>query len=235
MVEMIHPISSVDLRLGSGDWSFEVERRDEIDAYWAQCVRENPALWNGRMLRASLPVIEDGCLSASLVETSFSAYISWRDWGYPDKNQFNLFGSAVIRSREGHLVFGLMAQHTASPGLVYPPGGSLEPGDVDADGHVDVFGSIVRELREETGLEASLAEIEGDFVAWDGQLISVNRVLRYDATASELAGQIREFIAAEANSELEDIVVLERMSDIDTTIVKTYAIATAKHLFDAGD
>ena len=42
---------------------------------------------------------------------------------------------------------------TANAGQIYPPGGSLEPADVDAGGNIGVVASIERELREETGIQ----------------------------------------------------------------------------------
>lgn len=227
---MIHFLTSVDLRLVPGVLRFAEKHQAAIKTHWAKCVAKTPALWDGKVLATLKPKVEAGCLSASLVEMNFSTFLAWRDWGCPDATIFNLFGSAIIRSREGDLIFGRMGQNTSNPGAIYPPGGSLEPKDVIADQRVDVFASISRELKEETGLDASEAVAEDDFVAWDAQLISVNRVLKFDRSTKELVDKIREFLAAEDDPELADIVAFSAMSDIDWAPIRPYAFMSAKHL-----
>ena len=41
-----------------------------------------------------------------------------------DYGIYNLFGSALIVSGDGALIFGVMGADTANAGRVYPPGGS---------------------------------------------------------------------------------------------------------------
>ncbi len=228
----IEPVSGCTLQVEPGDWPFAKREADRIERHWLEARDSNPALWNGRILRARQPVLSDGHLEAKLVETDFAAYLAWRDWGFPDPTHYSVFGSAVIRSREGHLLFGKMGDHTSSAGMIYPPGGSLEPGDTETDGSVDIFKSLRREMEEETGLTGDGAVIEGDLVVWWGQLISVTRVFRYDAPASELLEQIRDNICTQENAELADMVVLKTTEDIDKTATKPYAIATAEYLFE---
>ena len=43
-------VERVAMRFAPRPWPFAVERRAEIDACFAQLQREQPALWNGRVL-----------------------------------------------------------------------------------------------------------------------------------------------------------------------------------------
>lgn len=228
---MIELITDFDLRMTDEGWPFAEARRAEIAAHWAAAVAKRPALWDGRVLGTFRPRRKAGHFSAALVETSFSAFLAWRDWGFPDKGYFNLFGSAIIAGNDGGYIFGVMGEHTSNAGAIYPCGGTLEPRDVDADGRADIWASIARELREETGLLASDAEPGGDFLVQSGQLFSVNRVYRFDRRTAELAREIEANLATQVDRELAGIAVLHRLSDLDIKRTPAYAIEAARFLF----
>jgi len=224
----------VELTLVEGVWPFAEENPGRIASHWALAIKNNPALWNGKLLLAERPELSGNCLRANSIEVSYSSYLAWRDWGYPEKSFFSVFGSAIIRSREGYLVFGEMGMHTAGAGLIYPPAGSLERSDLGEGGRIDVFSSAVRELAEETGLVVDNAGQAnpgiGDFVSRAGQLISVNRVFQFDQSAASLVKDIEEFMATQERPELAGLVVLKTMADIDKNKTEPYAIGIAKHL-----
>lgn len=217
-----------------GVWPFAEDNRERIGTHWAQAVKTNPALWDGKLVLAEQPVLEETGLRANCIEVSYASYLAWRDWGYPEKTFFNVFGSAIIRSAEGYLIFGKMADHTAGAGLIYPPAGSLERSDAGEGGRLDVFSSAVRELAEETGLEVDAA-VPGssglaDFASRAGQLISVCRVFQFERSAAALVEEISAFMAAQERCELSDVVVLRTMADVDQGKTEPYAIGIARHL-----
>ena len=126
--------------------------RAEAARHWSRLTEANPHLWDGRILGVvaaaarDLPLlIEDGVLRAEALEEAYSVFIHWRDSGFPEIGIRNLFGSALVASKDGALLYGLMGGTTANAGRVYPPGGSLEPSDVDDAGRVGVLASIARE------------------------------------------------------------------------------------------
>lgn len=217
---MIHPITDVDVRLAPGTWHVDAATRARIDAHWAEALAANGRLWNGRVLAAVAPgrpgglALASGVLTGTALEGDFADYLAWRDWGFPEFGIRNLFGSALILSADGALLFGLMGRHTANAGKIYPPGGNLEPGDVTADGRVDVVGSIEKEMGEETGLSAAEAEVVETLLAFDGPRISVGRVYRFAATADALVRRIDDHRAREAEPELDGVVVVRSAADL---------------------
>lgn len=233
---MIHELSDVILTVRPGGWPLDPALRARIDEHWAGLVARNPSLWNGRIfgtLAAGRPggiSIVDGVLTASAVEGDYAGFLAWRDWGFPEIGIRNLFGSAVIRSADGAILYGLMGAHTANAGTIYPAGGSLEPRDVQVDGSIDVLGSIALELEEETGLRASEANAGPLLAVFDGALVSIARVFRFAQPADDLAHRIRSNLAAQEHRELEDVAILRSGADLVDGRIKPFARRLAAHL-----
>lgn len=229
---MFHPISNAELRLVPGHWSFAVERQTDIARHWQKAVADNPALWNGRVLMAREPRWDGDVLRAQMVETDFAAFLAWRDWEYPDRSVFNIFGSTLILSREGAVILGRMAADTASAGVYDMPGGALDLSDVRAGGEVDIFASAARELEEETGLTVAEGVHERDFAVIDGQLISVNRVMRFDFLAKELVATIKQRLATMRVAEFDDIIAIEHTRELQDLQVKSYSRHSVTRILD---
>lgn len=230
---MKHVISSVDLNLVAGEWPFAVARREEIERHWADAVARNPALWNGRILIARNPSITECILHAEMLETDFASFLAWRDWDFPDTSAYNIFGSALVLSRQGAVILGRMAEHTASPGVVDMPGGSLDLSDLRENGVVDLFGSAARELEEETGLLMEEGQEGDSFGVFDGQLISVNRVVRYELNTEALVARIKERLAGRPDCEFDEIIAVTEIAALDVMRVKSYALQSVAQILGA--
>ncbi len=235
---MILSLTGVNLVRGEGDWPLSPELRSRVDDHWQRVVADNPRLWNGRVLGTVAPgwpggisVGDDGVLAGTALEGDFASFLAWRDWGFPEIGLRNLFGSALVLSSDGALLFGVMSAVTANPGKVYPPGGSLEPRDVLPDGRVDVLGSIALELHEETGLDIGDGEPVALLAAFDGPRVSVARAVRFAATARDLEEAVRAHLAAGPDPELAGIAVIRSPADLPgPDRCPPYAAALATHL-----
>lgn len=188
--------------------------RASVSGGWAAMLEANPHLWDGRILGVSPPVIgEDGILRSEAREDAFSAFLTWREAGFPEIGLRNLFGSALVVSADGFLILGVMGDDTANAGRIYPPGGSLEPRDVLEDGRVDVARSTEIELAEETGLNASDARLGNLVAVLDGPRVSIGQAFHFDASAEELLAKIRADLERQEHRELADVVAIKRASD----------------------
>jgi 8-oxo-dGTP pyrophosphatase MutT (NUDIX family) len=221
-------ISTLDLRHTADRWVFADRERARIDAHWALLAAANPALWNGQVLMCHAVELADECLEGRFLTTDFASFVAWRDWGRPDQAICNCFGSAVVISNDGALIYGRMSQATLNPGKVYPPGGSLEPRDIKADGTVDMLGSIERELEEETGLKAGEAS-SGEWIAIrDGLWLALAQIYRFDAAADAIAKRVCVHIAHAEEDELDGVEIIRSRSQIDSRM-PAYAAEIARH------
>lgn len=208
------PINGVDIRLVPGAWPMPDDLRASVPGRWAAMLEANPHLWDGRILGVSPPAVgDDGILRSEAREDAFSAFLAWREAGFPEMGIRNLFGSALIVSSDGFMILGVMGEDTANAGRIYPPGGSLEPRDVMEDGRVDVARSTEIELTEETGLDAAHARLGSLIAVLDGPRVSIGRAFHFDATAEELLAEIRNNLDLQEHRELADVVAIKRSSD----------------------
>lgn len=212
----IVPVTGLDLRLTQEEWGFAVRERPAIAAHWAGIVAEKPTLWNGAVLICRDAVVRNGVFSACFMRTDYASFIAWRDWGRPDASVWSCFGVPVVFSADGALVIGVMGGWTLNAGKAYPPSGSLEPRDVGADGQIDLLGSMVTELREETGFDLRAAEA-GEMVAvFDGPRIAVARRHTFAEPFSTLEERFARHRAADAERELDRIEAVWSGSQTDS-------------------
>ena len=213
MSPAIHRVTTIDFTVQDFAWPFAQERREEIASHFAEKQRERPKLWNGRVLLGREAVFSGDRFAARYFETDFASFLAWRDWGFLDRGVFNGFGMGALRSTDGAFVLGEMAQHTANAGRIYFPSGTPDPDDV-GDGAVDVGGSVVREIFEETGLA------EYDYTAephWDcvvvGAAIAMIRLLNVDMSGEALRVRIKTNLAGQHHPELSAVHLVRGRAD----------------------
>ncbi|MBP0113774.1 MULTISPECIES: NUDIX hydrolase [Bradyrhizobium] len=215
---VIHRVTTLDLAVRPIVWPFAEERRAEIAAHFAEKQRERPKIWNGRVLLGRDAAFTDGHLAATYFETDFASFLAWRDWGFPDPAVFNGFGMGALRTSDGAFVMGEMAQHTANAGRIYFPSGTPDLDDI-RDGALDLRGSVVREIAEETGLTADDYAPEADWhCVVSGRAIAMIQVLNLDMPGDEARARIEANLAREAEPELSAIHLVRGMSDLTPTM-----------------
>ena len=233
LLASVHRLDKLDISLSPDPWAFEIANGGAIDDHFEEAKKRIPLLWNGRTLKLVGYSCENGTFAGSCAECSFAAFLAWRDWGAPDPSAHNLFGSAILRSSDGALLFGVMSDRTATAGQIYPPGGNLDPTDLTPDGKVDVVGAIYRELEEETGLTRDDVHSRGLFAAFDGPRISIARLMDVDQPAAELRERIMTFSRESEEQELADMRIIRCQEDANDPAVVPYARMFAKHLLSA--
>jgi 8-oxo-dGTP pyrophosphatase MutT (NUDIX family) len=207
-------IERLDLRFEARPWDWADRNRAAIDAHFAKARERQRLLWNGRVLLLHRYAIEDGLFRGTYFETDFASFLAWRDFGFPDASTANCFAMAALRSADGAYLFGRMGAHTANAGKIYFPSGTPDPSDL-RDGLVDLEGSVVRELAEETGLGSGDVTFSQHWhVVIDGTRIAMMRPSVSRCQAEQLKSQIRVHLQQQRNPELSDIIVVRSSSDV---------------------
>jgi 8-oxo-dGTP pyrophosphatase MutT (NUDIX family) len=215
----VYRVDRLDLNLAPKPWAFAIERRAEIDAYFAKLRREKPAIWNGRVLLMHTHMIENGVFRGSYFETDYASLAAWGHWGRPAAAAVHdCFGAAAILSADGAFLLGRMAPHTFNAGDIYFPAGTPDPSDI-ADGKVDLEFSVRRELKEETGLSVAEFTAEPGWTAVeDGGLIVMIKTLRSAQMAEDLRARIVAQLAREQRPELSEIHIVSGTADFNAAM-----------------
>ena len=215
---VIHRVTVLDLPVRPWSWPFAQAKRAEIDAHFATEQRKRPGLWNGRVLLGRHPQFSGDRLTAEYFEADFAGFLAWRDWGFPDNGVFNGFGMGALRSNDGAFALGEMAEHTANAGRIYFPSGTPDLDDV-RNGRLDIEGSVIRELEEETGLrpEDYRAESHWDCVT-TGVAIAAIQILHVDMTGEALRERIEANLAGQQQPELTRIHLVRGRGDLSAAM-----------------
>src|SRR5882724_3706802 len=225
----IHRATTLDLKVRSTLWPFAQARRAEIDAHFASEQRKKPTIWNGRVLLGRNPVFTENRLTADYFETDFASFLAWRDWGFPDKDVFNGFGMGALHCADGAFVMGEMGGHTANEGRIYFPSGTPDLDDIRGD-TVDIAGSVVREVGEETGLSPADYQLGAH---WDcvvtGPSIAMMRLLHVAISGEAMRARIEANLARQVEPELTAIHLVRGVGDLTAAMPRFVTAFVERH------
>ena len=217
VVSTLH-IDRLALAFAPKPWAFANERRAEIDEYFADLCRNNPALWNGRVLLLHDHAVADGVFRGSYLEADYASFAAWRHWGRPAAGVCDCFGAAAIRAADGAFLLGVMGPRTLNAGRVYFPCGTPDPDDI-AGSRVDLDSSMRRELKEETGLDiAEFSAEPGWSTVFDLPLIAHIKVLKSNENPEALRTRILNHLARDKQPELADIRIVRTSNDLEAAM-----------------
>lgn len=208
-------VARCDLRTSPERWPFRDQNAEAIAAHWSRRLIGSPALFNGTIHILASSSFGGGTFSGRFVAADFAAFLYWRDHGYSDRGHKDCFGTALLRSEEGHVLLGRQRAGHVNGGLAYPPGGFIDPRDV-RDDMIDIDGSIWREIGEETGLGAAeLRRVPGYQIALAGPLVAIAAEYRSHLPAEALRARALKHLTASPEPELTDILIVRASRDLE--------------------
>jgi 8-oxo-dGTP pyrophosphatase MutT (NUDIX family) len=228
-------LTDLDMRLEPMPWPFAEARRAEIDRHWQAFLKAKPASFNGQVFLQHGWSHDAGIYRGRYLQTDYANFLAWRDFGFPGQPMRNGFAMAALRARDGAYLLGKMGEGTANPGMVYFAAGTPDPEDLLPDGRIDLAGSVLRELIEETGLAAEEVSVGAGWIAvLDGPRAAFMRPVHIDLTAEAARDLMLSRMPHLAHPELSDIVVVRSVEDIDTAAMPPFQQAFLRHAFGGG-
>jgi hypothetical protein len=208
-------IESLETLRAEWQWPFSEQRREEIAAHFTTLREKTPALWNGRVLLMNRCTIADRAISGSFFETGFADFVAWKDWGYSDATIVNAFAMGAILTSDDAYLVGVMGEDSVNAGQIYFPSGTPDPNDVVGQ-IVDLAGSVMREVEEETGLVAADFAPPMDWTAVrTGPSLALMRELRSQDNAETLRARIMDNLSRQQHPEFVDIRIVRNRADFD--------------------
>ncbi len=210
---VILPVDEVDVRLDPGAHPFAVSNAKAIAENWRQEIAANPALFDGTVVLLSELAYRDNSLVGRCHAVNYSTFMLWRK-RRENSGAEHAYGHAMLVAGDNALVAIRMGAHTVGAGSVYFAAGSFEPIDF-RDGLVDVDFNMIREVREETGLDLTGAARSRRYHALSTETGTVLfRRYHVDEPADEIARRITAFVATEAEPEIEGPVIIRHAADL---------------------
>lgn len=210
---VILPVDAIDVRLDPGPHPFARDNEQAITENWQREIAANPALFDGTVVLLSQLAWRDNRLVGRCHAVNYSTFMLWRK-RRENSGAEHAYAHAVLVAGDNALVAIRMGPRTVNIGRVYFAAGSFEPIDF-RDGLVDVDFNMIREVREETGLDLSAAR-RG--VRWHALSTASGTVIfrRYhvDEPADRIARRISAFVATETDPEIEGPVIIRHAADL---------------------
>jgi 8-oxo-dGTP pyrophosphatase MutT (NUDIX family) len=215
--DFVVPVENVGFVFTTWAWPFAIQRRAEIDRYFAKLQQLNPTLWNGRVLLLRDHELKDSALRGTVFETDYASLQAGIEWRVMGQNTVRAsFGVAALRTSDQAYVVGVMAPHTRNAGQIYFPSGSLDPEDLVGT-KVDLFGNVRRELAEETGLSPEEFEYQSGWHAvFAGPRVAIMKIVQASERGENLCSQILANLAAQPSPEFSDIRLVRDAADLDS-------------------
>ena len=235
----IFSVARLETAFRPAPWDFARDEAARIDAHWQKRLAEKPKLFDGRVLLLRGAEILDlaggGLFRGAFFETDFRNFLAWRDFGFPDREVFNCFSMAALRSNDGAWLLGEMGPHTAVAGKIYFAAGTPDPSDIFGD-QVDLAASVAREMEEETGFSPREAPASpGWRLVVDGQRIACMQERVLALTAEEACLRAEKFIAADPEAELARLHAVRGVADIDAERMPEFTQVFFRHAFAASE
>ena len=228
----IVPIRDLECRFEAKSWTFADENASAIAAHWAEFITDKPAAFNGKVLLQHAWTQENGVYRGRYLETDYAAFIAWRDFGHPGPPMRNGFAMAALQARDGAYLLGVMGKGTANAGKIYFAAGTPDREDLLPDGRIDLAGSVLREMGEETGLRPEEVDVSE---TWHGVTHSVRaafmRPVRIDLVAVEARRLILDRMKTLHEEELVDIYIARGPGDIDPARMPAFQAAYLEAMF----
>jgi 8-oxo-dGTP pyrophosphatase MutT (NUDIX family) len=203
---VILPVDKIDVVLDPAQHPFERDNAEAIAANWPLEIAEKPALFDGTVVLLSEFGYDGGRLFGRCHAVGYSTFMYWRK----DRvaTAAHAFAHPMLVTSDDALIAIRMGAHTVNAGRVYFAAGSFEPEDF-VGGVVDAHGNMVREVREETGLDISEARRgERHYALATERGTVIFRRYFLDETADAIASRIRDFVAGEDEPEIEEPIII---------------------------
>lgn len=215
---VVFPVDAVDVRLDPAPHPFEAANGEAIDRNWLAEKAARPAVFDGRMVLLSELGHAGRRLSGRCHAIRFATFLYWRRSGAAPMAEHS-FAHAVLVAADGALVAVRMGPRTVNAGQVYFAAGSFEPEDFPG-GRVDLHRNMAREVAEETGIDLGALRREPGYHALsrpEGTVIF--RRYFHPESADAVAASIRAFVAAEADPEISEPVVIRSAGDLPSGLM----------------
>jgi len=203
-----HDLDAIDAVVEPFGWDFPIRYGPDIEDNWQKTAAGKTHIFNGTVLIQHRGMVDGRVFRAGYSATDYKTFLGFLRLPVASSGMRNGFGMAALRAADGAFLLGEMGAGTANAGKIYFAAGTPDLNDV-VDGKVDLAGSVIREMCEETGLAAEEVQVgQGWTCILAEKRAAFMRPVTIDLPADEVQALMRERMRALKEDELSDIVIL---------------------------
>lgn len=158
-IEILSSPNEMNINLRNKTVILPSEIQSSINSYWNTLMAEGKKYTRGKVFMIDSIHLSDHSLNVNLLETDYAHYLYSKNHPLPDLyNCRVIYGAAMIVTSDGKIVIGEMGSHTANAGRLQFVAGGIDTEDI-TDGVVNLEKSIIRETKEEIGIDITDPQI----------------------------------------------------------------------------
>jgi 8-oxo-dGTP pyrophosphatase MutT (NUDIX family) len=231
MKPTFHEIDRIEAVLEPFDWEVPRRHAAAIEDYWQQAMQRSSQMFNGTVLIQHRGAIEGRVFRAGYSATDYKSFLGFLRLDIGSPGVRNGFGMAALRASDGAFLMGQMGPGTANAGMVYFAAGTPDMSDV-VEGRVDLAGSVIREMCEETGLTEDEVRVgEGWTVIFAPKRVAFMRPVTIDLPAEVARARMLERMKTLKEDELSDIVIVRPDDPLTDTRMPEFVLAYLHRAF----
>ena len=211
-------VNSVAVRLDGVAWSFAMQNREKISAFWRKEQKSHPHFYDGQVHVMTSWGIRGAQSSApsfigNLCRTNFASFLYWKACHVHSQNEVDFSGGAALLCADGALLMVLTGDHTMAPGILEFPSGFVEVSDFE-DNKLNFDRHVEREVTEELVInKEELGRPKQYLVSAADGVVQVLSIFIVDTNGNEFTERWRGRTKT-LRSEISDVVTIYRFSDL---------------------
>lgn len=195
MLEHIPKI--IEVNYNPAKRTFSPETSKKIEDYWNQ-LSSKGNFFRGDVFTITKIEKTADQLSLDMQLTDYAHYLYNASNEMIDSEKcIVIYSSALFITSDQFYVFGEMASHTSTPGRLQCAGGGIEKRDIKGN-TIDFLGNILREIKEETGLQIDQNSTENITLAYlksggDSGFYAMIYLVKTELTSKEFMKMFKDY------------------------------------------
>jgi 8-oxo-dGTP pyrophosphatase MutT (NUDIX family) len=224
MPSLIATVTQIEARLEDWRWHWSENNREVIAAHWQTLSANNENIFDGTVLLMHRGALKGDLYQSGYFKTPYSHFMALRDLGVPDPSVRNGFSCAALKTQDGAYLLGIMAEHTSNACKIYFAAGTPDLEDCHGD-RVDIEGSALREMQEETGFSSDDVQQEGRITLVDeGFRVAFLCHMTLKMTAQSALERFAQWNSRQTAPELAGLHVVRSKADLRPAQMHPYLL-----------
>jgi 8-oxo-dGTP pyrophosphatase MutT (NUDIX family) len=170
--------------------------QESINSYWESLIASGKVFYRGELFSIKEMKETGNELLVTLHKTDFAHFLFSKHCKIPDSFKCRVIvANGLILTKDNFFILGQMNNRTATPGRIQFIAGGIDHNDISGD-VVDIFGSLVREAKEEIGIDLNdqnlVLKVEPRYIVHWGSIALIYRI-QLDIDSAEFRTQYEQF------------------------------------------